>query len=223
MNLRAAIVFSILFHLGLMIIRPPPSFIPPRELLHPLEVSYQSVSLDAEPPRAVPKPPVPVVRSSSAADLPPTGGGTSTSVVAIPRPAQQPKPRVPEPPRDLPDPPTPTARLSPEVAAPSSEGAVAVGLPEGEFASIEHKEWVRQHLKAHLQYPYSRLSGAVRLQLVLAPHGILKEVTVLESSDPRLTDLAVKDAQLAVPYPRFPKEMKQRQVRYEFLVKYQPE
>ena len=214
MSLKIAFGWSIVVHLGLMIVRPPPSMVPPRQVLHPLEVSYLP-AVQVEAPSSHPAKPVSAPsqrRSSPVRTIPPSAE------------EERPRPKTPEPPKqESPDVKAPENHPSPSVDLPPTGNASAASLPEGEFAAIEHKEWVRQHLKAHLKYPAFRMQGTVRLQLVLAPYGVLKEVAVVEASDPRLADLAVKDAQAAIPYPRFPKEMKQRQVRYEFLVKYQPE
>lgn len=96
-------------------------------------------------------------------------------------------------------------------------------MPEQEFASVEHKEWVRRHLKAHLSYPSFLADGTVRIGLLLGPAGALREARILESSDRRLAEVALRDAQKAAPYPRFTQPMRQTEATYEFLVRYQPE
>jgi len=110
-------------------------------------------------------------------------------------------------------------------------------LAKQEFAFVEHKERVRRHLKARLHYPSffcaearggasssAGLSdGTVRLRVLLDPQGDLKQAVVLETSDPRLASIAIRDAQRAAPYPRFPGVHHPRQLRYEFLVRYKPE
>ena len=100
---------------------------------------------------------------------------------------------------------------------------VISSLPDKEFVFLDHKERVRKHLKARLNYPSFLGDGTVRLRVILGPEGSFKQAVVLETSDPRLAGLAVKDAQSAAPYPPLPAKFRPRQVRYEFLVRYKPE
>ena len=100
---------------------------------------------------------------------------------------------------------------------------VISSLPDKEFVFLDHKENVRKHLKARLNYPASLSDGTVRLRVILGPEGSFKQAVVLETSDPRLAGIAVKDAQAAAPYPPLPAKYHPRQLRYEFLVRYKPE
>jgi len=205
MTLRSALGCSAVFHVVLLIVRSPLGWMPLGEGVHPLEVSYVPVQAPA------PAPPVPV-RSDDAGPLRMTRSPASIPVAAArpdPAPAQRPviRPAVHRwaevaPPLPIPD----TSRMSRQ-----------------EFAFVEHKERVRRHLKARLHYPAFLSDGTVRLQVLLDPQGDLKQAVVLETSDPRLASIAVQDAQGAAPYPRFPSTRRPKQLRYEFLVRYEPE
>ena len=110
-------------------------------------------------------------------------------------------------------------------------------LPEREFDFVAHKEQVRRHLKAHLHYPSflcaearggasssAGLSdGTVRLRVILGPEGDFRQAAVLQASDPRLIPIAIEDARLATPYPRFAGIRRPRRLHYEFWVRYKPE
>ena len=109
-----------------------------------------------------------------------------------------------------------------DVAVPAPRPAVS-SLPDKEFVFLDHKEQVRKHLKARLNYPANLTDGTVRIRVILGPEGSFKQAVVLETSDARLAGLAVKDAQSAAPYPPLPPKFHPRQVRYEFLVRYKPE
>jgi outer membrane biosynthesis protein TonB len=90
------------------------------------------------------------------------------------------------------------------------------------LAMIEHKEKVKEHLKALLRYPGWPLQGQVRFRIWLDPSGDLKHLRILESSHPHLVEWIFEDLKAASPYPPFPRSMKARQVQYEYLVKYEP-
>lgn len=110
-----------------------------------------------------------------------------------------------------------------DVAVPVARSPAISSLPDKEFVFLDHKEQVRKHLKVRLNYPASLTDGTVRLRVILGPDGSFKQAVVLETSDPRLAGLAVKDAQSAGPYPPLPAKFRPRQLRYEFLVRYRPE
>lgn len=122
--------------------------------------------------------------------------------------------------------PKPAAQPKPRQAtwAPASAPRPAISsLPEKEFVFLDHKEQVRKHLKARLNYPAFLSDGTVRLRVILGPDGALKQAAVIETSDPRLAGVAARDARAASPYPRLSAKFRPRQVRYEFLVRYKPE
>ncbi|GEM_PF-2354589 len=218
MGLKAAIGWSVVVHLGLLFSWPNEWFVPPREVLHTIEVTYQVADgrtrarqvLDTLGSMA-PKP-----------DRPPATPQPAPSATA-------PRLSLPEPPvspRPSPSPPSPEPErvsVTPHPSPPPTNSSGAASLPEGEFAFLEHKQQVRDHLRAHLAYPAFRVQGTVRLLLALDPSGALQEASVLETTDPRLGLAALEGARLSVPYPRFPREMKSSQARYEFLVQYRPE
>lgn len=210
MTFKTAVVWSALVHLGLLILQPPNGLTPPRAALRSLEVSY----LPVPPESSLPAPPAPVhavppepaaesrsVKVAHASEggppvLPPTSGPMRAPV----------EPVVSEPPRPTPRPPS-------SVAA----------LPDWEFSALQHKEQIRKHLKACFHYPELSLEGTVRLRLVLTAEGSLQTVEVLEASDLRLIQLALRDARSAAPYPRFLPAMRHRMASYEFLVRYEPD
>lgn len=96
-------------------------------------------------------------------------------------------------------------------------------LPVEEFAEVEHKERVREHLRSFLLHPPLPTEGTVRIRLLLGSQGVLQQAAVLESSDHHLQEAALRDAQRAAPYPPFPRPMKKARADYEFLVRYAPE
>ncbi len=108
-----------------------------------------------------------------------------------------------------------TVSQKPVIAAPP--------VSESDFAVLQYKETVRSYLRKRLNYPQVGVQGTVRLRVLIGPGGTLKEAQVLQSSDLRLTQAALRDAQAASPYPGFPAALKRRHVRYEFWVRYQPE
>lgn len=61
------------------------------------------------------------------------------------------------------------------------------------------------------------------MRLVLRSDGALKEAVVLEASDSRLATVALGGVRSAAPYPPFPKELKESEARYDFLVQYRPD
>ncbi len=216
MSFRAAVLCSSLFHVGFMGLVPAASWLPSRHALNTLEVFYASVPAAARAEPIRPAAPVPVKPSAARQQL---AGQPARSA---PDPAS-PKPSSPRPvpPSSVPKP-SPAAPV-PRVVEPSPPANSSVGLPEEEFAGVEHKEWVRRHLKAHLNYPSFLADGTVRIRLRLDPAGALREARILSASDLRLAGAAARDAQKAAPYPRFPQPMRRPETSYEFLVRYRPE
>jgi outer membrane biosynthesis protein TonB len=86
---------------------------------------------------------------------------------------------------------------------------------------VQHKQQVKEHLRAHLRHPLIPLRGQVRLQLWLDPAGGLRFLRVVEASDPALAQRAAEDARSAQPYPAFPRSLRASHLRYEYLVKYE--
>lgn len=204
MTLKAAVVCSTLVHLGLLTVCLPKGLMP-RRALHALEVSY----LPAPSENVVPVQPAP---GRPAWTPPAEPAAESRPLQVTPAPAGNLPVRAPVRPVVL-----DTPRLTPPVSS------AAVVLPDLEFSALQHKEQIRKHLKARLHYPELSIEGTVRLRLVLTAVGSLQAAEVLEASDPRLIQLALRDAQWAAPYPRFLPAMRRRTASYEFLVRYQPE
>ncbi len=226
MGLKAALACSAALHAALLSLGPLGVLIPPRNPMHPLEVSYvmlepvlPGAQVAASPKRAEPTP----VSRPAAPQKPPSAAPQPKQ----PEPARS-EPRKPEPPASRPpaSKSRPAAVPVPEPASPASLplqlGQQTVLLPEREFSAIRHKELVREHLRKGLRYPESTLQGVVRLKVILLPDGSLKEAAVSEASDPALAAIALRDARSAGPYPRFPKEMGSSEAEYEFLVQYRP-
>lgn len=221
-SLKAAVICSMTIHAGFLSLRPPAGLVPPRQTLYPLEVTYVIVRKER---------PAPAVSSQpKRREIPP--GDRARAAQPQPPPAKR---REPVKPPELPkpqaavktEPPAPPADSgrSPSGSKDSSEllpptGAGAAALPEGEFAAIRHKELVREHLRRTLRYPGEPLQGTVRLRVTLLPDGGLREAAVLEATDARLGEIALRDARSAGPYPRFPTRMRSPSVEYEFLVQY---
>ncbi|MBI3318054.1 MAG: hypothetical protein HYZ90_02770 [Candidatus Omnitrophica bacterium] len=210
MGIRSAVLFSVGIHGVLLLARPPEGFLPPRGALETIEISYLTLREPAgsrqpkEPaaPRGLPKP------------VPP----------AAPRSPSKPVPPDPVPPEP------PLKPVVPALPAPAEPplmknlpGSSALNLSDQKFASLQHKEQVRSHLKRHLRYPDPPLQGRVRIRLLLNREGGLKELSILEATDPRLAESAFQGAKGSQPYPRFPAPLKGPQVRYDFLVRYEPE
>ena len=213
-SLRTAVLCSAAIHAGFLALHPGgwlslwPGF------RHPLESrDLSTVDLEGiDPPAPAPKPePVPVraVESSRPVEPAPARPRPVPRLEPAPHRAAAPPPVVSA------APPTLSADLFPQVSA---ETPV---LPEKDFAAIRHKELVREHLRKGLRYPQPLVEGTVRLRVSLLPDGSLEEVAALDSSDPRLAALALRDARSSAPYPRFPKEMEDSlDTEYEFLVQY---
>lgn len=217
-------------HLGFLFLQFPRQFVPP-DPLEPIQVSYLSTlrKVVAAPPNVGPGVGFsgPLVGSREAvAEVP-----AALPLISVPSSA----PQNPLPPlsssrkrgsdpidsrfrgNDAHSPPV-TVR---DIPAPSS--STISSLPEGEFALLQHKQQVRQQMKAHLPFPPNGHPGTVRLRLVLGSGGQLLDLALLETSDSRLAEAALKGAQSTSPYPVFPKEMKRAEVSYDFIVQYRTE
>ena len=229
MSLKVALGLSVAIHLGLMRVQLPRYQVAPPQALHKIEVI-----LEPEPaaprahqnrPQEAKAPQIPLAwvssRQETAAPLP-----VSKSVEPAPQPAAMPSApagsegkslKVSLPPKiDLL--PAPTRELWVQ-SGPDSSGVSL--LPEREFALFQHKQGVRERLKSYLTYPTLWVQGSVRLHLTVRADGTLQEASIQEATDPRLARAALSGAQNAAPYPGFPKEMKEAQVNYDFLVQYQ--
>lgn len=206
MTFKAAFFCSAALHAFFMSARPPQGVTPPRAVLQTLEVTYQP----AAPKRVAAPAPTPAAAVPKRA-APPSSAAAAPELKHVP---VRPEPAKPAPKRAAPVPPSAAAAKIP----PGS----ATHLPEWEFAQVQHKEQVRWHLKAHLNYPAVLLEGTVRLRMLLSPDGRMEKVQVLAASDPRLNDQALSDSRRAQPYPRFPAALRRRQAAYEFLIRYEP-
>jgi len=221
MNLRAAIGWSVAFHLALLKVYLPHGTALPAKAFHSIEV----VVLPVEPRPSVIRP---VPKSNP---LAPAGPSMAHSVIA--RPAQAGRSNLKsELPRSVRS--GPGLLRQPEVYTegrrselPRNDDAAGLGtvssLPEGEFASLQHKKQIREHLRAYLYYPEISSQGMVRLHLTLHPDGRLQEARIIETSDSGLAEAALDGARSADPYPSSPEEMKPSDAEYEFLVQYRPE
>ncbi len=223
MSLKAALSCSALLHMGLLALRPPAGWVPPKEVLHDLVVTYLPVKAT---PRQSSPPPAPRVTPSPAARQ-------KEVTPALRREFEESLPPVAPGERPLPPPGAgpPRAEPCPQVEdrartaerVPEISPIPAASLPEGVFASVQHKHQVKEHLRTHLRYPSPRSQGWVRLQVWLDPSGALRQLRVLENSNPALAQRALEDARAAIPYPSFPRSLRNHQARYEFVVRYEPE
>ncbi len=205
MSLKAAVGWSILIHLGLLVMRAPVSSTPADPAL-PIKVTYVAVPKPIHAPLKK-GPPV----SAAPADPKPV------QVQRAAPPAPKPAPPAPKPVGVKIPAPEPTVSVS---TAPS--GTIS-SLPDSDFAAIQHKQQTRQHLKARLNFPPEGIPGIVRLRLILSPEGKIQELTLLEASDSGLGQAALQGARSGEPYPPFPKDFKAPSARYEFLVQYRLE
>ena len=216
MNLKTAVGWSVVFHVSLLVMQPPQGFVPVDQE-RPIEVTYVP-TLQAAPsparPKVQPPPPVSVERPPAPA----------ISAPSVPKPVRQEAPPRPIPQRVV-SPPVPTVENQPVTVrdADTRSSSSISNLPEGEFAALQHKQQVRQHLKARLAFPPDGIQGSVRLRLILAPNGTLQDLVLLEASDSRLGEVALEGAQSAEPYPPFPSQMKKSQVLYEYIIQYRLE
>ena len=229
MKLKTALSCSALIHLGFLALKPPVGLVPPKETLRALQVTYLPVEAaapqekspparKASPPPKFVLPSAPAGRGGEAPKAPSinTAPRAETSQAAPSRRSETPRPIVS---------PLPDATQKP-VTGPESAAATAQAVrlpPEGAFARIQHKHQVKEHLRNHLRYPSTRSQGWVRLQVFLDRAGGLKLLRVLGSSHPALAQKAMDDARTAIPYPSFPRSLGGQQVRYEFVVQYEPE
>ncbi len=222
MTFRVAFGWSTLLHVGILALRPPAGLVPPASTLHPLDVTLlPGRSIEIPRPAAKEQAPPPEPRRASQESRlgaeerkpprPPSGAA----------PAERGDPAPPPAPPTQPAP--SSARRGPAVEATAGAAASTSGLPERVFASIEHKERVRDHLRTRMRYPFPRVEGRVLLQIWLGSGGNLQQATVLQASDPRLAAAALEDARAAAPYPRFPSTLREPRARYDFLVRYEPE
>lgn len=214
MTFRSALLCSAVLHAGFLAVRPfrgtPSAF----ALVHSIEVTYEPAPV---PPVLPPSEPRSVSGIERAPSAPVRSAGPAAPVrAAAVRSAAVPQRAAPAVPVRAAAPP---ARPAPVILPP----ARAQELPEWQFAQLQHKEQVRKYLKSRLNYPSVLMTGTVRLRLVLLPDGKLQQVEVLESSDPRLVQAALRDARLSEPYPVFPGALRRRQVTYDYLVRYEPD
>ncbi len=226
MNLKSAVLLSLMIHLGFLGIRPPAGIVPPRETLNSIEVTYQSAEervqrnrgrenavVSRENPRKEPAKPPPSLASSRepVQPLKPTGEPKS-----LPRNQTRPSPSAQAP--------RPEVKIGAEEESQNSSVSVpkgmAAGLAESAFAAVEYKKLVRQQLKNRLAYPLIGIEGTVKVHLVVNPDGLLKQVEIMEYSDRRLAEAALDGIRSAAPYPRFPKEMQADSQDFDFLVQY---
>ncbi|MBI3332608.1 MAG: energy transducer TonB [Candidatus Omnitrophica bacterium] len=212
-----------------MALHPPQGLVPPRQALQSIEVTL----MPGDGP--IPARPMPVreaVRPALAGAPPRAPARQEGQVVPLPLAAATQRPALADTPPRAPARqegqvvplPLAAATQRPALAdAPPRAPAQSAGLsslPEREFAVVQHKRLVRQHLKSQLSYPAGWNPGTVHLHLVLGPDGALQESSVSQASDPLLGLTALNGARSAAPYPPFPKEMKESRADYEFLVQY---
>lgn len=209
MTLKTALIYSGAVHLALLTVQFSQGWgwPAPRPALEAVELAAEPVSA----PAAVPQPTPVQPKLSAPAQVP-----------SLPIQSSSPAPRA-QPAKSSSLPPVPRRVDPPVVKSLNVPSEFSSGPPEWEFAEIQYKEQVRKHLKAHLNYPAVLLVGTVRLRLVLSADGHLQQAQVLEASDPRLQEAALRDAQSSQPYPAFPGAMRRRQATYEYLVRYEPE
>ena len=214
MTFRSALLYSAALHMTFMAARPfhgmPTAF----ALTHSLEVTYEPAPVPPVLPPAEPRSVFGIERAPSVPARPMTSAAPVRAAAV--RSAAVPQRAAPAVPVRASAPP---ARPAPEMLPPARVQA----MPEWQFAQLQHKEQVRKYLKSHLNYPSVLMTGTVRLRLVLLPDGKLQQVEVLESSDPRLVQAALRDARSSEPYPAFPGVLRRRQVTYDYLVRYEPE
>lgn len=226
MSLKVAVLFSGLVHAVLLALSPPVGWVPPREILKSLEVSYLP-----EPPPRPPERKAAVASEAAEVSSRQPRKILKEAVPALQRPTRFPVPRgagvdsppLPQKKAEIPSKLSPSP--GPEVASVSQVAPKrgVASLPEGAFAELTHKEQVREHLKTKLSYPDFSVAGIVRLSLELGSSGQLREVRLLRASDPRLAQVALNGVRQAVPYPSFPKGMAEGPAQYEFLVQYRQE
>ena len=225
MSLKAALLCSLLIHVGLLVTRPPADRVPPRSSLEVLEVTYLPIPLEIGS-SAIPK------RKGSAA-VPLRKGAISASkqMEAPAAPVLVERKKTPVPlarvsrSQPVPEPARPTVQSAPAGSPPPDQtlaksSPAATSLPEGEFALVTHKEQVREHLKEYLKYPVFWVQGSVQLRLDLDQKGALRQAVIVKTSDSRLSEEALRRAKSAAPFPAFPKALRKRQIRYDFLVQY---
>ena len=230
MGLKTAVGFSVLIHAGLLMFHPPEGAVPQRKALNNIQITYMHPpAQESRPLRSEPAVlPRPAILRQAQAER--SSGGSESSdqrvhaepVLPGPAPAQ-PKPTQ-RPPMDTirPNSSNEKPKKSPELKfdlappPPSSNGAS--NFSESQFDLVRYKQMIRQHLKSRLIYPPEPIEGTVHVRIVVDPAGLLRQVMVLQASDPRLAELAVEGIRLAAPYPRFPSGLNDPQADYEFLV-----
>ncbi len=225
MGFKTAVGFSVLIHAGLLMVHPPEGAIPQRKVLNTIQITYMRLpAKESRPVRSEPAvlPPPSALRSFD--NLRVQGPGRSEPVLPGPGPAQiKPIQRTPidtirpNPSNDKPQK-SPELKFDLTPPPPSSNGAS--NFSESQFDLVRYKQMIRRHLKSRLSYPLEPIEGTVYVRIVVDPAGKLRQVMVLQASDPRLAELAVEGIRSAAPYPRFPSALKDPQADYEFLVQY---
>ena len=223
MTLKMALIYSGAVHLALLMVQFSQGWgwPAPRPALEAVELAAEPAAVPPAAPQA--PAPVPERKPSAPAPIPLQAAPPATwrsEVVRPPSAAAAPRTYAAQ---SSSLPPVPRRVDPPVVKSLNVPSEFLSGPPEWEFAEIQYKEQVRKHLKAHLNYPAVLLIGTVRLRLVLSADGHLQQAQVLEASDPRLQEAALRDAQSSQPYPSFPGAMRRRQAAYEYLVRYEPE
>lgn len=214
MNLKIALGCSLVLHLTLLAIHPPKNLIPPAQALNKIEVTFEPQSFasaaTSHSPALSPSKTAQGPVSSPVAQLLPAPV-KSAAVVRSAEPVSQ-QAVAPLAVKG------PTVSMVQPMVTPTLGGVSS--LSEEDFSAFQHKQWVRQHLKRYLTYPTLYLEGSVRLSLTVRADGTLKEARIRDASDPRLATVALSGVQNAAPYPRFPSQMKEAEVDYDFWVQY---
>ncbi len=203
MNLKSAVGFSVLVHVGLLMFRQAGGAIPQEKGFNSIQVTYTDTDL---PPAVLSKTERIHAEPVLSAPVRPT------PVVPMPVPS---KPAVSKIPRE---PPHPILRFDLSPPPPLPKGAA--NFSEDQFDALRYKQMIRQHLKNRLIYPPEPIEGTVHVRIVLDPAGMLRQVAILQASDSRLAEMAVEGIRSAAPYPRFPSGLKDPQADYDFLVQY---
>ena len=214
MDFKKSVGFSVLVHMGLLMIRPPEGAVPQRNaLMNPIQITYMNLPAASEKPQKEVSP----VRMERIHEEPAPGLPAPVSI--------QPPPKLPTPidtirPNPSEERPQKNPELKFDLAPPPPLPKGAVNLSESQFDLVRYKRMIRQHLKNRLLYPAEPIEGTVHVRIVVDPAGLLRQVMVLQASDSRLAEMAVEGIRAAAPYPRFPSGLKDPQADYEFLVQY---
>ncbi|MBI1953170.1 MAG: energy transducer TonB [Candidatus Omnitrophica bacterium] len=231
MRLKGALGWSLALHAGVLALPLPRGFIAYVPTGKPLSVTFMGSPSVAAAAAAAKQA---AVKAQDLVEVKRPSVSPAAAAVEKPRRAPPPAPARLEKPAPKPAAPAPSRKelagplkgpAPPEHQAERSrdDGGASIQMLSGSFLSLEHRQKVREHLKGRLTFPAVWIRGFVHMRLTLEPEGRLVTAQVLESSDPKLSEAALREVQQAAPYPAFSRDVSEAALQYDFLIRYEPD